>query len=291
MKLYRPCGSRGPGFTLIELLVVIAIIAILASMLLPALAKSKAKAQGIACMSNNKQLVLAWHLYAGDFDDRVCNNFTIPDTEDAIRSKKFNNWVNNVMVWSAGSDIDSVSVTNIEWVKNGVLSPYTTAALGIYKCPSDHFVSKEQRKKGWTARLRSNSMNALIGVSSTNPNDPSAKGISWAEGGAYRQFLKTTDFPSPTMTWVTVDEHPDTINDAFFVVPVGASMWGDGVASYHNGACGFSFADGHAEVHKWLSGTSKIPVTTTGFYARPFDVAGKRDYQWYKERTGYVLKR
>jgi prepilin-type N-terminal cleavage/methylation domain-containing protein/prepilin-type processing-associated H-X9-DG protein len=291
MKLYRPCGSRGPGFTLIELLVVIAIIAILASMLLPALAKSKAKAQGIACMSNNKQLVLAWHLYAGDFDDRVCNNFTIPDTEDAIRSRKFNNWVNNVMVWSAGGDIDSVSVTNIEWVKNGVLAPYTTAALGIYKCPADHFVAKAQRAKGWTSRLRSNSMNALIGVSSTNPNDPSAKGISWAEGGNYRQFLKTTDFPSPTMTWVTLDEHPDTINDAFFTVGVGASAWGDGVASYHNGACGFSFADGHAEVHKWLSGTSKVPVTTTGFSPRPFDAAGKRDYQWYKDRTGYVLRR
>jgi prepilin-type processing-associated H-X9-DG protein len=68
-------------------------------------------------------------------------------------------------------------------------------------------------------------------------------------------------------------------------------MWGDGVASYHNGACGFSFADGHAEVHKWLSGTSKVKVTTTGFSARPFDAAGKRDFQWYNDRTGYVLYR
>jgi prepilin-type N-terminal cleavage/methylation domain-containing protein/prepilin-type processing-associated H-X9-DG protein len=286
-----PRAAKAAGFTLIELLVVIAIIAILAGMLLPALSKAKTKAQGILCMSNNKQLITAWHLYSGDFDDRCVNNFTIPDTEQAITSKRFNNWVNNVMTWST-SGIDGQSVTNVEWVKNGVLSPYTTAALGIYKCPADHFVSAEQKKKGWTDRLRSNSMNALFGRSDNQP--ASGNGLSWWNP-SYRQFLKTSDVPNPSSTWVTLDEHPDTINDAFFIVDINANQWGDVPGSYHNGACGFSFADGHAEIKKWTSGrTSVYPVKLsdpTSLVLRPFDAEGKRDFLWYKERTGYTLVR
>src|SRR5438105_4458737 len=106
------------GFTLIELLVVIAIIAILASMLLPAMAKAKTKAQGILCLGNNRQLLIGWHLYTVDWNERVPNNFTIPDTRAAISSGRFNNWVNNVMDWSTDSGI-----TNITYVKNGVLGP------------------------------------------------------------------------------------------------------------------------------------------------------------------------
>src|SRR5579862_2196111 len=156
------------GFTLIELLVVIAIIAILAGMLLPALAKAKAKAQGIKCMSNNKQLGLAWQLYAGDFNDKCANNYTIPGTEDAITKKTFDNWVNNVMTWGSGSSVDDISNTNVLWVQNGILAQYTANALGIYKCPADNFLSPNQHKVGWTARLRSNSMNALFGYSGDN---------------------------------------------------------------------------------------------------------------------------
>ena len=132
-------------------------------------------------------------------------------------------------------------------------------------------------------------MNAMFGRSDRLAS--SSSGRSWYGDGAFRQFLKTSDVPIPVMTWVTVDEHPDSINEGFFVVPISASNWGDLPASLHDGACSFSFADGHVEVHKWLSGTSKYPVKFSFFSIRPFDAAGRRDFQWYKDRTGYILFR
>ncbi len=280
--------KKDHGFTLIELLVVIAIIAILAGMLLPALSKAKTKAQGIKCMSNNKQLVLGWILYSVDYEDRCANNFTIPGTEQAITSGMFNNWVNNIMTWGAGGSVGDRSVTNRLWVRNGVLGQYTDGAVGIYKCPADHFLSQAQKKAGFQERLRSNSMNALFGRSNNDKNDNTVRGKSWAFGGRYRQFIKTTDVVQPSMTYLTLDEHPDSINDAFFITYPNANNWQDRPASYHNGAAGFSFADGHAEVHKWLSDSSKYPVQFTYGSAKPFDAAGKRDIAWYGERIQLI---
>jgi prepilin-type N-terminal cleavage/methylation domain-containing protein/prepilin-type processing-associated H-X9-DG protein len=279
---------RKSGFTLIELLVVIAIIAILAGMLLPALSKAKAKAQGILCLSNNKQLVLGWQLYAGDFNDHCANNFTIPGTEQAITSERFNNWVNNIMSWTASGSVGDRSVTNELWVKNGVLGKYTDGAVGIYKCPADKFLSPAQRAAGWQMRLRSLAMNALFGRSNNNPGDRTASGASWAFNGAYRQFIKLTDVPEPAKTWLTLDEHPDSINDAFFITDPAVNNWQDIPASYHNGACGFSFVDGHAEIRKWLSATSVYPVDYSYGPNKPFDVLGRQDMEWYRERIQLI---
>jgi prepilin-type N-terminal cleavage/methylation domain-containing protein/prepilin-type processing-associated H-X9-DG protein len=284
------------GFTLIELLVVIAIIAILASMILPALSKAKQKAQGIQCLSNNKQLITAWHMYSLDFKDRVANNFTIPGTQNTINDKLFANWVNNIMWWTVNSQQpDDQSITNEQWVRNGVLSPYTGGAVGIYKCPADNFLSPQQTRAGWSKRLRSNSMNALFGLSSDS-NDNSQDGQSYAgkswQDPQYRQYLRQTDVKNPATTWVTLDEHPDSINDAFFVASDdrnGNTIWGDTPASFHNGACGFSFADGHAEIHKWRSSTSIYPVTYAGsINQKPFDALGHQDFYWYWDHTGYT---
>jgi prepilin-type processing-associated H-X9-DG protein len=168
------------------------------------------------------------------------------------------------------------------------LARYTASALGIYKCPADKFVSPAQKARGWTQRLRSNAMNRLFGLSE-NGDPNTTRGVSWSDG-LYRQFRRTTDVPQPTMTWLTVDEHPDSINDGFFVAD-NPAQWGDTPASYHNGACGFSFADGHAEIKKWQSPKSIYPVKfADGVAIVPFgnDPAGKRDMQWYRDRVGYT---
>jgi prepilin-type N-terminal cleavage/methylation domain-containing protein/prepilin-type processing-associated H-X9-DG protein len=283
----RPCARS--GFTLIELLVVIAIIAILAGMLLPALSKAKTKAAGISCLSNTRQLGTAWQMYVTEFQDRVANNYGVTETIQAIDQKVFDNWVNNVMTWGASSGATADrSNTNSAWVANGVLGTYTAATVGVYKCPADHYLSPAQRKAAWTQRNRSLSMNSIFGRFSIG-NDPTLQGLNWGFP-QYRQYLKLASVPSPTKTWLFLDEHPDSINDGYFINNPTVDHWQDLPASYHNGACGFSYADGHSEIKRWLSRSSQY---TQVIYAYPatmtFDVQGKKDMAWYLERTGYIL--
>jgi prepilin-type N-terminal cleavage/methylation domain-containing protein len=205
-----------PAFTLIELLVVIAIIALLGSMLLPALARSKAKAQGVQCLNNTKQLMMAWRVYADDHQDRVANNFGVQSTQDTITRKTFVNWVNNVMDWSP---TDTWGNFNPDLVKNGVIAPYLGKNLGVYKCPADTYASPQQRAIGYNTRTRSLSMNAFFGAYSENTAD------SWASGKnrwftSYTQWLKLSSVSRPAQFWVTLDEHPDSLNDGYFLTAV-----------------------------------------------------------------------
>jgi prepilin-type N-terminal cleavage/methylation domain-containing protein/prepilin-type processing-associated H-X9-DG protein len=273
------------GFTLIELLVVIAIIAILAAMLLPALTKAKVRAQAISCMNNGRQLMLGWIQYTGDNNEKIVNNFGVGATQAEITGQTYRNWVNDVMDWTSSS-----YVTNLDGIRKAPFNTYLGGNIAVYRCPADNYVSPAQRFFGWTSRPRSYSMNCYVG-----PFDPSGAASSF--DSAYRKFLKSSSIPRPTDVFVTLDQHPDSINDAYFqpfstLANYQNDYWHDLPASYHDGACGFSFADGHSEIHKWKSTICTIkPVKLTTYAGSDkinSDPSAITDASWLVQRASVL---
>ena len=274
------------GFTLMELLAVIVVAGFGVVVLTPALARTQPASKSFQCLNNHRQLVNAWRMYSADNNDRVANNFGIPDTLNAINTGRLNNWVNNVMSWGASSSDSDRGNTNLVWFTNGVLGKYADAPVSAYRCPADIYLSPPQKASGWTARLRSVSMNSVFGRFSDG-NDSTAQGLNWALP-QYLQYLKCVQVQKPVKTWLFIEEHPDSINDGYYLNSTTATSWGDIPASYHNGGCTFSFADGHAEIRKWLSVTSQYPVKFFYPATRVFDSPGRLDFAWYLERSGYI---
>jgi prepilin-type N-terminal cleavage/methylation domain-containing protein/prepilin-type processing-associated H-X9-DG protein len=270
------CAKGRRAFTLIELLVVIAIIAILASMVLPALAKAKSRGYSIACLNNIRQLSLAWVMYAGDFDDRLPYNLGGSADRTSFAAKTNINWVNNILSWEPDPEN-----TNVALITEAALAPFAARDYRIYKCPADRVISAEQRAAGYQERTRSYSMNAMIG----NAGSLTKYGVN-INNPDYRQFFTLSSIPSPSHIYVFLEEHPDSINDGYFLTVPDDDFWYDLPASYHNGGCTFAYADGHVELHKWQSSeTIKAAEPEASGVPLKVSASSRVDYDWVSERT------
>ena len=284
-RLNKSRAFHAHAFTLIELLVVIAIIIILAAMLLPALGKAKFKAEGISCLSRHKQLTLAWKMYNDDNNDKLL--FASDDGANAVGPTKSYAWVNGWMNFNPGNrsnwdpDVD---------IKQSPLWPYCGQNLGIWKCPADHsYVTVNGEQK---PRVRSMSMNFWFGGFGGRDG-----GLS---GGGWRLYFKMSDLiePGPSRTWLFLDMREDSIDIGNFATnmkgyPDHPEEWSfyDLPGMYHHRACGFSFADGHSEMKRWLNSRTMPALVQGGEINDGFPSPRNQDILWLQERSTRKIKR
>jgi prepilin-type N-terminal cleavage/methylation domain-containing protein/prepilin-type processing-associated H-X9-DG protein len=266
--LSQPPRGRRCGFTLIELLVVIAIIAILAAMLLPALAKAKSEANGTKCVNNLKQLQLGAIMYKNDNKDYLLPNS--PYVGPPLAGTPGTSWIDSTTVGEEGMDSE-VGNTNLLIYSTGLLAQYLAGSSGVYRCPADILPSKNG------VRLRTYSMNGQMG------------GVyfgGWNDDSPALVYNKDSDITHPAAVdaFVFCEENMYSIQDGYLQIDSHTGTFPDApAAAYHNNGCAFSFADGHAQIHKWQ--TTTLLNNTVGHNPRVLYGTLNVDWIWFSQHA------
>lgn len=273
----RPRDLTGsPAFTLIELLFVVAIVTILSALMMSALNSARSRAEAMSCLNNNRQLGLAWILYAHDNDDRLIYNVQSASARIAVDETSKANWVKGVLDWELTPDN-----TNTLLVSNSGLATHASRDSSLFYCPSDRALSEVQEQAGWRRRARSYSMNGMVG----DAGPATEKGFN-VNNPQHLQFFKLSTITEPTEIFVFVEEHPDSINDGYFLNRANSSEWSDLPASRHEAGATLAFADGHVMLRKWVNRETVKPSEPAAA-SLPIRLNPKNadDFKWMVERS------
>jgi prepilin-type N-terminal cleavage/methylation domain-containing protein/prepilin-type processing-associated H-X9-DG protein len=297
--MQTPAQTQPRAFTLIELLVVIAIIGILSALLLPVLSRAKQSAQGTMCLNNGKQMMTAMHLYTGE------NNDLFPPNPDDGNTNAGYNWCGGQAGVNQPQEFDPDVLKD---PKRSLLITYLGGNTAVFKCPADKRMGLYQGTDPaligqMVPAARTFSMSQAVGTIDPGFDATEFTGSGYDHSGTpnlsvngpwlnnqhdhrrnspWSTYGKTSNIgaPGPSMLWVLLDEDVNGLNDAAFAFGMENPQWYDAPGTYHNGGCGFAFADGHSETHHWMSRSEKpnngVVIT---------DPLDRQDWEWMQQRT------